>query len=74
MPRQTLHQGLLDLVKQIHEQRHEGKVYLGGTTQMLKNPEFNSVNRVRELLQIVEERRLLKDILNSSSFELKIFL
>lgn len=64
---QTLHQGLLDLVKQIHEQRHEGKVYLGGTTQMLKNPEFNSVNRVRELLQIVEERRLLKDILNSSN-------
>ena len=62
-----LHQGLLDLVKQIHEQRHEGKVYLGGTTQMLKNPEFNSVNRVRELLQIVEERRLLKDILNSSN-------
>ena len=63
----SLHQDLLDLVKQIHDQRNEGKVYLGGTTQMLKNPEFSSVNRVRELLQMVEERRLLKDILNSTS-------
>ncbi len=60
----ALHGGLLNILKQIHAQRKEGKVYLGGTTQMLKNPEFSNVERMRELLQMVEERRLLQDILN----------
>lgn len=62
----TLHNGLLDMVKHIRKERDESKVYLGGTTQMLKHPEFNNVERMREILQIVEERRLLQDILNVS--------
>ena len=61
----SLHSGLLNIIKQVHAQRQESKVYLGGTTQMLKQPEFSNVERMRELLQIVEERRLLHDILTA---------
>ncbi|MGB4553607.1 MAG: heat-inducible transcriptional repressor HrcA [bacterium] len=42
------------------------KVFLGGTTNILKQPEFNDVEKVRNLLQILEERdhlcRLLMDM------------
>ena len=60
----NIHSGVLSLVRQIHEQKAENKVFLGGTTQMLKHPEFNNLERMRELLQILEERRLLNDILS----------
>lgn len=63
----NIHSGLLNLIRQIHEQKSENKVFLGGTTQMLKHPEFNNIERMRELLQMLEERRLLHDILSTQT-------
>ncbi|NLP18639.1 MAG: heat-inducible transcription repressor HrcA [Firmicutes bacterium] len=39
------------------------KVYLGGTTNLLKHPEFSDVEKVRGLLQLLEEREFLCGLL-----------
>lgn len=39
------------------------RLYLGGTTEMLEQPEFHDVERVKEILLMLEEEQLLKDIL-----------
>ena len=41
------------------------KVYLGGATQLLNQPEFRDVEKVRHLLSMLEEERLLHDILHT---------
>lgn len=43
--------------------RQEQKVFLGGTKQLLNQPEFRDVERVRNLLGILEEEKVLKDLL-----------
>jgi heat-inducible transcriptional repressor len=40
------------------------KVYLGGTTQLLAQPEFRDVEKIRDLLAMLEEEKLLSDILH----------
>ena len=64
----SLHNLLKDL---LHSQR-SSKVYMGGTTQMLNQPEFNSVERVRELLQMIEEQHLLQDIISTANSDVGI--
>lgn len=39
------------------------KLYLGGTTQLLNQPEFQNVDKIKGLLNMLEEERLLCDIL-----------
>ena len=41
------------------------KVYLGGTTQLLNQPEFRDVDKIRNILSMLEEDRLLSDILHT---------
>lgn len=40
------------------------RVYLGGTTQLLSQPEFRDVDKIKELLAMLEEEQLLSDILH----------
>ena len=40
------------------------RVYLGGTTQLLNQPEFRDVDKIRGLLTMLEEEKLLYDILH----------
>lgn len=40
------------------------RVYLGGTTQLLNQPEFRDVEKVKGLLGILEQEKLLRDILH----------
>ncbi|NLP42436.1 MAG: heat-inducible transcription repressor HrcA [Veillonellaceae bacterium] len=42
------------------------RVYLGGTTQLLNQPEFRDVDKVKELLNILEQEKLLRDIMHVS--------
>jgi heat-inducible transcriptional repressor len=60
----TLQHFLVELVASFGYTGEE-KVYLGGTTNILKQPEFSDVEKVRSLLQVLEERdhlcRLLMD-------------
>lgn len=52
------------LLKQALTADKNDKVYLGGTTQMLNQPEFRDVDKVKGLLTMFEEDKLLSDILH----------
>lgn len=54
---------LLQAVRKMTGRRQEQKVFLGGTKQLLNQPEFRDVERVRNLLGILEEENVLKDLL-----------
>lgn len=54
---------LLQAVRNMTGHKPEQKVFLGGTKQLLNQPEFRDVERVRNLLGILEEERVLKDLL-----------
>lgn len=54
---------LLQAVRKMTGRRQEQKVFLGGTKQLLNQPEFRDVERVRNLLGILEEEKVLKDFL-----------
>ncbi len=52
----------------IHKALDSGKrerLYLGGTTQLMEQPEFHDVEKVKELLMVLEEDQLMKDILHA---------
>lgn len=54
---------LLQAVRKMTGRRQEQKVFLSGTKQLLNQPEFRDVERVRNLLGILEEEKVLKDLL-----------
>ena len=54
---------LLQAVRKMTGRGQEQKVFLGGTKQLLNQPEFRDVERVRNLLGILEEEKVLKDLL-----------
>lgn len=54
---------LLQAVRKMTGRRQEQKVFFGGTKQLLNQPEFRDVERVRNLLGILEEEKVLKDLL-----------
>lgn len=54
---------LLQAVRKMTGRRQAQKVFLGGTKQLLNQPEFRDVERVRNLLGILEEEKVLKDLL-----------
>lgn len=54
---------LLQAVRKMTGRRQEQKVFLGGTKQLLNQPEFRDVERVGNLLGILEEEKVLKDLL-----------
>lgn len=41
------------------------KVYLGGTTNILEQPEFNDIHKVKAVLRVLEEEELLYNILGT---------
>ena len=43
------------------------RLYLGGTTQLLSQPEFRNVEKVKDILTMLEEEQLLCDLLNSQN-------
>ncbi len=54
---------LLDIISDVQIQGKTDKVFLGGTTNLFNQPEFKDVERVKELLGMLEEEGLVKDII-----------
>jgi heat-inducible transcriptional repressor len=46
---------------------NQEKIYLGGTTNILEQPEFNDLHKVKNVLRVLEEEELLYDILGTIS-------
>ncbi|MEN6566649.1 MAG: heat-inducible transcriptional repressor HrcA [Veillonellales bacterium] len=54
----------VEILQQALSVEKNKRVYLGGTTQMLSQPEFRDVDKVKDLLAMLEQERLLCDILH----------
>jgi len=52
-------------VRRIAAKNREQKVFLGGTKQLLNQPEFQDVARVKDLLGLLEEERVVRDLLSA---------
>ena len=50
----------------LDDQRHE-RLYLGGTTAMLEQPEFRDVEKVKDILLMLEEEEIIKDLIRAHS-------
>ena len=60
-----LYESAMTLIdKALNSQRKE-RLYLGGTTEMMEQPEFHDVDKVKELLIMLEKDQLMKDILKA---------
>lgn len=55
------------LLEESLEEEEQVRVYLGGTTNILNQPEFKDVDKIRQLLSLFEQEQLLCRILESSS-------
>lgn len=58
-----LFQSSIDLLRRTSNVQKGDKVYLGGTTQLLSQPEFKDLEKVKAILTMLEEDQLLCDIL-----------
>lgn len=60
-----LYESAMTLIdKALNSQRRE-RLYLGGTTEVMEQPEFHNVDKVKELLIMLEKDQLMKDILKA---------
>lgn len=54
----------MDLIQETLNLNHEDKVYLAGTLNILNQPEFRDISRVKTLLTLLEQDKMLKEILD----------
>lgn len=54
---------LLHTVNKMNRKNNQQKVFLGGTKQLLSQPEFRDMDRARNLLGILEEEKVVRDLL-----------
>lgn len=61
------HKHILDLAMELIQDslvlRAEDKIFLGGVFNMLNQPEFHNVEKVKTLLGIIEQENMLRDLL-----------
>lgn len=62
---EVLFTSLIKALQHLSANKAEQKVFLGGTGQLLNQPEFRDMDRVKDLLGILEEEKVLKDILHA---------
>lgn len=58
----ALFEAALTILRQALVTEKNERVYLGGTTQLLNQPEFRDVGKIKGLLTMLEEEKLLYDI------------
>ncbi|MDD3114457.1 MAG: heat-inducible transcriptional repressor HrcA [Anaerovibrio sp.] len=60
-----LYESAMNLIDQALNSHRKERLYLGGTTDMLEQPEFHNVDKVKEILVMLEKDQLMKDILKA---------
>ncbi len=63
---------MLTALREVFQDHQQEKVYYGGKTNILSQPEFNDVERVRNLLNIFEEDALVSKLIRSEDQGLTI--
>lgn len=64
---QKLFDTAMEVVEQVLTVDKKERVYLGGTTQLLEQPEFRDVEKVKELLLLLEEEQFLCDLMHADA-------
>lgn len=64
IPNSELFERTVEMLRQALSPGQKDRVYLGGTTQVLNQPEFRDVDKAKGLLTVLEEEQLLFDILH----------
>jgi len=59
----------LAMIRETIRSQNQERVYLGGASQLLTQPEFRDVDRVKSLLSILEQERLVCDMLHAQEGE-----
>lgn len=54
---------MLQSIKNMKRKHQQQKVFMGGTKQLLNQPEFRDVERVKSLLGVLEEEKVVRDLL-----------
>lgn len=62
---ESLYEAALEIIHRALDSGRRERLYLGGTTQMLEQPEFHDVEKVKDTLLMLEEEELMKDILHA---------
>ena len=62
---EELFQTAIGLIRRALETGTNERLYLGGTTQLLDYPEFSNIERIRDILLVLEQEELVKDILHA---------
>ena len=62
---EPLYEAALEIIHRALDASKEERLYLGGTTQMLAQPEFHDVEKVKSALLVLEEEELMKDLLHA---------
>lgn len=62
---EILFSSLIQAVRRLRNKHMEQRVFMGGAKQLLNQPEFRDVERVRNLLGILEEERVVRDLLQA---------
>ena len=62
---ESLYEAAMKVIRRALDFEKRERLYLGGTTQLLEQPEFHDVERVKEILLMLEEEQLMKDILHA---------
>lgn len=58
---------VLDLLEDVQRYQAEEKVYLGGILNILNQPEFRNVEKIRRFLTVLEEENTVRDLLADSA-------
>ena len=60
---EMLFNNVVQALRRMGGRSREQKVFLGGAKQLLNKPEFRDVERVKELLGLLEEEKVVRDLL-----------
>lgn len=67
IPNEKMVTSAINTIMDVMTARQKEKVYLGGTTQMLQQPEFRNVDKIQTMLSVLEEESRLNDILQEGA-------
>ena len=62
---EPFYESALEVINRALDSGKRERLYLGGTTQMLEQPEFHDVEKVKETLLVLEKEELMKDVLHA---------
>lgn len=60
---------ILDAVEHLSCSGGHNKVYMGGTLNILNQPEFKDVDKLKNLLSVLEQENIVKEIMEASPYQ-----